>query len=202
MEQVALLHDAVPGRQDALAEPVDPRDPTEALLLVLADAGTDPALGHEHVVDPDLAGGIAEVGFGAGRQDPPQHLVGGPLHRGDGGDAEPLVDLGAAGVVDPGHDLVDPNGSRATRAAMMFELSPLETAAKASARRTRPSPSTAWSNPIPADLVAVEIRAKASERVGVGVDDRHRVVAVLQAGGQRGAHPAASHDHDVHTITL
>ena len=48
------------------------------------------------------------------------------------------------------------------------------------------------------DLVAVEPGAEASERVGVGVDDRHGVVAVLEAAGQRGADPPATHDHDMH----
>src|SRR6478736_5373535 len=45
-----------------------------------------------------------------------------------------------------------PNDSRATRAAMMFELSPLETAAKASARRMPAFSRTSWSNPIPVIL--------------------------------------------------
>src|SRR4051794_25960066 len=43
-----------------------------------------------------------------------------------------------------------PNVSRATRAAMMLELSPLETAANASARRIPAFSSTCWSKPIPA----------------------------------------------------
>src|SRR6478672_7634407 len=45
-----------------------------------------------------------------------------------------------------------PKVSRATRAAMMFELSPLETAAKASARRMPAFSRTSWSNPIPVIL--------------------------------------------------
>src|ERR671920_1627228 len=45
-----------------------------------------------------------------------------------------------------------PNVSRATRAAMMLELSPLETAAKASARRMPAFSRTCWSKPIPAIL--------------------------------------------------
>jgi hypothetical protein len=40
-----------------------------------------------------------------------------------------------------------PKVSRATRAAMMLELSPLETAAKASARRMPAFSSTCWSKP-------------------------------------------------------
>src|SRR5687767_5652463 len=45
-----------------------------------------------------------------------------------------------------------PKVSRATRAAMMLELSPLETAAKASARRMPAFSSTCWSKPYPVIL--------------------------------------------------
>src|SRR5918994_7460589 len=45
-----------------------------------------------------------------------------------------------------------PNVSRATRAAMMLELSPLDTAANASARRMPAFSGTCWSKPIPATL--------------------------------------------------
>src|SRR3954467_5781941 len=45
-----------------------------------------------------------------------------------------------------------PKVSRATRAAMMLELSPLETAAKASARRIPAFSSTSWSKPCPVIL--------------------------------------------------
>src|ERR687894_621761 len=51
--------------------------------------------------------GDPPVRLGAGRQQPAEDLVGGPADGGDGGDAQPLVDLGPAGVVDPGHDVVD-----------------------------------------------------------------------------------------------
>src|SRR4051794_6412726 len=46
-----------------------------------------------------------------------------------------------------------PKVSRATRAAMMFELSPLLTAAKASARSIPASVSTVWSKPYPVTLI-------------------------------------------------
>ena len=52
-------------------------------------------------------GRVAPLRLGAVGQQPAQHLVGGPAHGRDGGDAEPLVDLGPAGVVDPGHDVLD-----------------------------------------------------------------------------------------------
>ena len=53
------------------------------------------------------AGRVAPLRLGALGQQPAQHLVGRPAHGGDGGDAQPLVDLGAARVVDPGHHVVD-----------------------------------------------------------------------------------------------
>ena len=40
-------------------------------------------------------------------EQPPHHLVARPLHGGHGGDAEPLVDLGATRVVDAGDDVLD-----------------------------------------------------------------------------------------------
>ena len=48
----------------------------------------------------------------AGRvgEDAAQHPLGRPRHRGDRGDAEPLVDRGPAGVVDAGHDPLDAEG--------------------------------------------------------------------------------------------
>src|SRR5687768_6852748 len=85
VEQVALLDDAVTGRQHALAEPVDPGDPDLRLLLQVDGAVADPLRRHRHLVDPDGAGGVAEVGLGADGQDPAQHLVGRPLHGRDGG---------------------------------------------------------------------------------------------------------------------
>ena len=41
---------------------------------------------------------------------PAQHLVGAPAHRRDRGDAEALVDLGAARIVDPGDHMGDVEG--------------------------------------------------------------------------------------------
>src|SRR6476619_7274697 len=49
-----------------------------------------------------------------------------------------------------------PNVSRATRAAMMFELSPLDTAANASALSTPARSRTPWSKPIPVTLVPLK----------------------------------------------
>ena len=88
-------------------------------------------------------------GVGVDGQQAAQHLVGRPAHRGDGGDAQPLVDLGAARVVDAGDHLRTPNVSRATRAARMLELSPLLTAAKAYASSMPASSRVSRSKPTP-----------------------------------------------------
>src|SRR3546814_14558043 len=48
------------------------------------------------------------------------------------------------------------------------------------------------------DLVPVERRAQPSEGIGIAVDDRHRVVAVLEAAGEGRADTATPHDHDMH----
>ena len=50
---------------------------------------------------------VAPLARGALGQQPAQHLVGGPAHGRHGGDAQPLVDLGAPRVVDPGDDVLD-----------------------------------------------------------------------------------------------
>ena len=149
-------------------------------------------------VDPDRAAGVAEVGLGAHRQQPAQDLVGGPLHRGHRGDAEPLVDLGAAGVVDPGHDAADAEGlaghpgrddvgvvaagDRGEGVGAVDAGGLEDVAVEADA----------------GDLGAAESRAEAAERVLVGVDHRHGVVAVLEVCAQRAADATASHDDDVH----
>ena len=141
---------------------------------------------------------VAEVGLGAGGQHPAQHLVGGPLHGGHRGDAEPLVDLGAARVVDAGHDLLD-----AERLAGHPGRDDVGVVAAGDRREGVGALDAGLLEDglveaVAGDLVAVEGRAEPPERVGVAVDDRHGVVAVLEAAGQRRADPAAAHDHDVH----
>ena len=154
--------------------------------------------GARDLVDPDGAGGVAEVGLGAGGEQPTEHLVGGPLHGGDGGDAEPLVDLGAARVVDPGHDGLDAEGlpghPRGDDVGVVA----------AADRGERVGPLDAGLGQhvlveaVAGDLGAVEHRSQPPERVGVAVDDADGVVAVLEAARQRRADAPASHDHDVH----
>ena len=128
-----------------------------------------------------------------------QHPVGGPADGGHRRDAEPLVDLGPpAGRRCGRRPGTTPNVSRASRAEMMLELSPLETAAKASARSM---PACAQHLAVEADAghgEAGEVGPEPAEGVGVLVDDGDRVAAGLQAVRERRADPAAAHDHDVH----
>ena len=82
-----------------LSGPVEQRE-------LLADG-----LGRDLAFDEaDLAGGVDPVAAGLGREQPAQHLIGGPRHGRDRRDAEPLVDQGPPGVVDPRDDVLDAVG--------------------------------------------------------------------------------------------
>src|SRR4028119_354388 len=112
-----------------------------------------------------------------------------------------------------------PKVSRATRALMMLELSPLLTAAKAPAGSipvegvgvVAPAhrgegaggvdPGVEEDLPVEAragHLPAGELRAQPAERLRVLVDDRDAVAAALQPAGDLRADTAAAHDDHVH----
>ena len=91
--------------------------------------------------------------------------------------------------------------SRATRADMMFELSPLVTAANAPARSIPASLSVSRSKPKPSIGDPAEAGRQAAERRLALVDDRDRVAGLLEQPGQLAADPAAPHDDDVHCIS-
>ena len=91
-----------------------------------------------------------------------------------------------------------PNVSRATRAEMMLELSPLDTAANAPARSIPASIRTLLVESDADDLLAVEVGAEPAERLRVLVDHGDRVAEALHRGRERRPHPAAAHDHHVH----
>ena len=158
----------------------------------------DPRLGDGYLVEADGARRVAEVGLGAGGQQPAQHLVGGPLHRRDRGDAEALVDLGAAGVVDAGDDLLDAEGlpghPRRDDVGVVAAADGREGVGALDAGLGQHGLVEA----VAGHLGAVERRAQTPERVGVAVDDADGVVAVLEAAGERRADAATTHDHDVH----
>src|SRR3954468_9633454 len=82
MNEVALLDHRLAVGEDPLAEPVDPGDPAARLLLEVDGPLADPVLGDRDLVDADGSRRVAEVRLGARGQQPAQHLVGRPLHRG------------------------------------------------------------------------------------------------------------------------
>ena len=146
--------------------------------------------------------GSRKSGSAPAGQDPAQHLVGGPLDGRHGGDAEPLVDLGAPGVVDAGHDLLDAEGLAGHPRGDDVGV------VAAGDRRERVRPTDAGLlqdllvEAVAGHPVAVEARAEPSEGVGLAVDHRHRVVPVLEAARQGRTDPATAHDHHVHERTV
>ena len=55
---------------------------------------------------------------------------------------------------------------------------------------------------MPCTVVPAKSLGKTAERLGAAVDDRHGVPAGQQVERQRGTHPAATDDDDVHAATL
>src|SRR3978361_1666468 len=91
-----------------------------------------------------------------------------------------------------------PNVSRATRAAMMLELSPLLTAAKAPAV-SMPASSSVW-RAKPRAVTWRPPEAGAPEALGVRVDAGDAGAPRLQPPGDRRADAAADHHDHVHLI--
>jgi hypothetical protein len=125
--------------------------------------------------------------------------VGGPPDRRDRRDAETLVDLGPVRVVDTGDDVLDAErlahhpGREDVRVVAVGDRGERERVLDPRlAQRVAVEPEAG-------DLVPAELRVQASERLGVLVDDGHRVAVVLEALRQRRTDPAASHDHEVHS---
>ena len=80
----------------------------------------------------------------------------------------------------------------------MLELSPLLTAANASACSMPASISVSRSKPTPVTWSAGEVLAEPAERQRVLVDDRDAVLEAHQLQRERRADPPAAHDDDVH----
>ena len=103
-----------------------------------------------HLDEHDVPRGSRNCGAAPGGQQPAQHLVGRPADRGDGRDAQPLVDLGAAGVVDPGDDVVDAERLAGHPGRQdVGVVAAAETAAKASASSMPASSRASRSKPTP-----------------------------------------------------
>ena len=133
--------------------------------------------------------GSVSAGHGALGEQPAQHLVGGPAHGGHGGDAEPLVDLGAARVVDARHDVLD--AERLARDARGEDVGVVTAARRRRTRRRRRSARprrVSRSNPIPVTVLPSNERAEPAERGSVRVDDGD-VVTRLARGSWPGCDP-------------
>ena len=135
---------------------------------------------------------------GGRREQLAEHLVGRPADRGDRRDAQPLVDLGAAGVVDAGHDVLDaerlagdPRGDdvRVVAAADRGEGVGLLDACLEQRVAVEPNAS---------DGLAAEVELPAGgTRRGSGRSPRPRA-PLIELVSQCGPDAAAAHDHDVH----
>ena len=91
-----------------------------------------------------------------------------------------------------------PKVSRATRALMMLELSPLLTAANAPAESMPASSSVCRSKPRPVTCRPANSGPEPAEGLRVLVDDRDAVPDLLQPAGDGGADASAAHHDHVH----
>jgi hypothetical protein len=198
VQHVALLQRGVVGRDPPLAEAGEERHPGTGAHLELRDRGTDPVEGGRQDIDTHPAGRVPVSRLRAVRQQSPEELVGGPSDADDGRDAEPFVDLCAAGVVDPGHHGLDaerlPGDSRGDDVGVVTAADRGEGVGTFDAGRDEYRAVETE----PGDPLTGEGRAETPERLGVGVDHGDGMAALLEAVGERRADPAATHDDEVH----
>ena len=157
-----------------------------------------PGLGKDTLDEDQVARGVAPFPDDGVGQQPVHDLVDRPRHRGDGGDAEALVDLGPPGVVDAGHHAVDAVVLRGDACRQDVRV--------VTARDRGQRSGLLGAGPV--EVVAVEARAhdrgpgpvggEATERAWHLVDDGHRVALLDQADGEPRSHPATPDDDDVH----
>ena len=131
-----------------------------------------------------------------GQQAPPD-LVDGPRHGGHGGDAEPLVDLGAAGVVDPGHHVGDLVGLPGDAHGQDVGVVPAgHGGQRVGVQRARLLEDVAV-EPRPHDAGAVPL-LEAPEGPGGPVHDGDGMALGAERDGETRAHPAAPDDDHMH----
>ena len=175
---------------NAMREPDASLEPGGALA--------EPRLAEVHLGEDDGAAGIAVLVLGAEREDPAQDLPGGPGDGGDRGDAQALVDLGAAGVVDAGDDLLDAVGLAGD--ARREDVAVVAAADRGEGLRARDAGGLEGLA-VEADAgdgLAGELRAERAEGLGVLVDDGDRVAELVEAVGEERSDATAAEDHDVH----
>ncbi len=110
MDEVAILDDAVDPGDEGLPIPGDEGHAGAGVQLHSTDELPDPGWPNVHLGQCHGPAGIPVLVLGTHRDHPAHDLAGGPGDGGDGGDAESLIDLGTAGIVDPGHDALNPVG--------------------------------------------------------------------------------------------
>src|SRR5436305_9951506 len=91
-DDVVLLADERDVGEAGLAGTGEPYDPPPAAAVQVLQLAADPRLGQPAFDDADAARRVDPLGTALVGQQPSQRLVGGPLDRRHGGDAEPLVD--------------------------------------------------------------------------------------------------------------
>src|SRR4051812_428811 len=198
VHEVAVLEHSVLAGQQPLAEPGEERDPGPRGLLQPAHPLADPGVVNMPLGQPHRATGVTPLRLRAVRQQPAQHLVGRPSDCGHRGDAEPLVDLGPARVVDPGHHVVD--AERLAGHPGRDDVG-VVAAADGGERLRLLDPGLAQGVPVEADAgdaATGEPGTQPPEGRLVRVDHRHRVPLALQDQRQSRPHPAAAHDDEVH----
>ena len=151
-----------------------------------------------HLRQHDPAAGVGVLGHRALGEQPAEHLVGGPAHRGDRGDAEPLVDLGATGVVDAGDHVLDAEGLAGDPRGEDVGVVAVADGGEGVGGLDPGLGQGVAVEPDAGDTLSLEGRAEAAERRAVLVDDRDVMPLALETEGQGRADTAAAHDHEMH----
>ena len=175
-------------------------DPHPARLLELGERAARPRRRRSIRSTSDtLALGSTHSTAGLVGQDAAQHPLGRPRHGGDGGDAEPLVDGGPAGVVDAGDDSLDAEGlaghagDEDVGVVAVGDGGDGARPARCPPRAGGRGRSRCRRSVCP--LKSLGRRLKASGRLSMTATVWPRLDEVA---GQGGAHPAAADDDDVH----
>src|SRR5699024_2622182 len=198
MQHVLVLQHVLGGDDQTVAEPGQERHPRAGGRLDLGDSTPHPARMAVQLRQDHLAGGVPVLAGCSGGHQPAEHLVGSPADRGDGGDAQALVDLRTAGVVDAGDHVGHPEGLPHHPGGDDVRVVP---AGDRSEGVRLLDTGLGEGIPVethPGDPASLELLRQAAEGIRVLVDDRHRVPSGGQRGRQRGADPASAHDHEVH----
>lgn len=110
MDEIAVLEDGVSSRKHARAETVDEGHARIRRQLDVGDGMSVPTRMRRHLGQEHLTARIAVLLEATLWQQATHDLSRRPRHGGDSGNAEALVDLGAARVIDAGDHVLDAVG--------------------------------------------------------------------------------------------